>query len=104
MTNDPNFVSYNVFRALEHPLQKQRFVLALIFAIMLFPLIAAGLIFGTIVLIVPLFGFLLWLSGRVYFAYFLGNTILVSTNAHWFIPATGLPSRSSTEIFFVPFR
>jgi hypothetical protein len=78
MTTDPKFVSYNVFRALEHPLQKQRFVLALIFAIMLFPLIAAGLIFGTIVLIVPLFGFLLWLSGRVYFAYFLGNTILVS--------------------------
>jgi len=66
------------FLSLKHPLQTRRFALALFFALILFPLIAAGLIAGTVVLLVPLFGFLLWLSGRVLFAYYLGNSILVS--------------------------
>jgi hypothetical protein len=66
------------FLSLKHPLQLRRFALALFFALILFPLIAAGLVAGTVVLIVPLFAFLLWLSGRVMFAYFMGNSILVS--------------------------
>lgn len=78
MADNGKFISDQVFYGLEHPLQRRRFVLALIFALLLFPLIAVGLIFGTIVLIVPLFGFLLWVSGRVLYARFLGNSILVS--------------------------
>src|SRR5436309_808040 len=72
------FISDREFRELEHPLQQRRFALALTFAILLFPLIAMGLIFGTIFLVVPFFAFALWLGGRVLFAYFLGNSILAS--------------------------
>jgi hypothetical protein len=67
-----------VFLSLKHPLQPRRFALALFFALLLFPLIAAGLVAGTVVLIVPFFGFLLWLSGRVFYSHFLGNSILAS--------------------------
>jgi hypothetical protein len=66
------------FRSFEHPLQPRRFALALFFALMLFPLIAAGLVAGTVVLVVPLFAFLIWMSGRVMYATFLGRAILVS--------------------------
>ncbi len=78
MADSGKFISDQAFRALKHPLQRRRFVLALTFAIMLFPLVAVGLIFGTLVLIVPFFAFLLWVSGRILFAYYLGNSILVS--------------------------
>jgi hypothetical protein len=78
MLDKREIISDQTFQALRHPLEKRRFALALVFAIILFPLIAAGLIFGTIVLIVPLFALLLWLSGRVLYAYFLGNCVLVS--------------------------
>ncbi len=78
MTEPLQVISDNVFLSLKHPLQPRRFALALFFSLILFPLIAAGLIAGTIVIIVPLFAFLLWLSGRVLFARFLGNSILVS--------------------------
>jgi hypothetical protein len=78
MADSGKFINDQAFRALQHPLQRRRFALALIFAMLLFPLIAIGLIFGTIVLIVPLFGVLLWIGARMLFARFLGNSILVS--------------------------
>ena len=78
MVDNGKLIDDQAFHALQHPLQRRRFVLALIFALLLFPLIAICLIFGTIVLIVPLGGVLLWISGRVLFARFLGNSILAS--------------------------
>jgi hypothetical protein len=71
-------IADEVFLSLKHPLQPRRFGLALFFALILFPLIAAGLVAGTVVLIVPFFAFLLWMSGRILFAHFMGNSILVS--------------------------
>jgi hypothetical protein len=79
MLDKRKVINDQAFYALQHPLERRRFVLALVFAIILFPLIAAGLIFGTIVLIVPFFALLLWISGRVLYAYFLGNCVLVSS-------------------------
>lgn len=61
-----------------YPLQNRRYYLALGFSIILFPLIAAGLIAGTIFLIVPAAALLLWLGMRIFFANMLGNSILVS--------------------------
>ena len=61
-----------------HPLRRRRFYLALVFATLLFPLIAFGLIAGTIFLLVPFIALLLWLSARVLFAKFMGNMVLVS--------------------------
>jgi hypothetical protein len=71
-------ISGRAFYAYAHPLQKRRFYLALVFSIMLFPLIAAGLIAGTVFLIVPAVAFLLWVGMRILFARLLGNSILVS--------------------------
>ena len=59
MVDNGKLIDDQAFHALQHPLQRRRFVLALIFALLLFPLIAICLIFGTIVLIVPLGGVLL---------------------------------------------
>lgn len=78
MPESPQSITNEAFLALKHPLQRRRFALALFFALILFPLIGAALVAGTVVLVVPLFAFLLWLSGRVLFAYFVGNSILVS--------------------------
>jgi hypothetical protein len=76
---DSNQVMTNAdFRSLKHPLQDRRFALALFFALILFPLIAALLTVGTAILLVPLFAFLFWMSARVYYAYYMGNSILVS--------------------------
>lgn len=61
-----------------YPLQNRRYYLALVFSILLFPLIAVGLILGTIFLVVPFVALLLWVGMRVFFAYMLGNSILVS--------------------------
>lgn len=61
-----------------HPLRRRRFYLALVFATLLFPLIALGLAAGTLVLIVPLFALILWIAMRVLFAELMGNTVLVS--------------------------
>ncbi len=66
------------FRSYKHPLQPRRFALALFFALILFPLIGAGLVAGTVVLVVPLFAFLIWMSSRVMYSRFLGHSILVS--------------------------
>jgi hypothetical protein len=78
MADSGRSISDQAFRALQHPLQKRRFALALIFALFLFPLIAIGLVVGSIFLIVPLIGLLLWITARILFANFLGNSILVS--------------------------
>lgn len=78
MPEAPQSISKEEFLALKHPLQRRRFALALFFALILFPLIAVGLVAGTVVLVVPLFAFLFWLGGRVLFASFVGNSILVS--------------------------
>src|SRR5688500_17196192 len=60
------------FHSYAHPKQKRRFCLALVFATLLFPLMALGLVAGTIFLIVPLFALLLWLAMRTYFAHLIG--------------------------------
>jgi hypothetical protein len=78
MADSSQVLTREAFRSFKHPLYNRRFALALFFALMLFPLIAAGLVAGTIVLVVPLFAFLIWMSGRVIYAEFLGRAILVS--------------------------
>jgi Sel1 repeat len=67
------------FKLCVHPLQRRRFWLAIVFAIILFPAIALATIVGTLAFgLVPLIALLLWLSGRIFFAKFLGNSILVT--------------------------
>ena len=78
MADSPQTLTKEAFRSFKHPLYPRRFALALFFALLLFPLIGAGLVAGTIALVVPLFAFLIWMSGRVLYATFLGHSILVS--------------------------
>ena len=78
MPNDSGVISDRLFYAYAHPLYRRRFHLALVFAIILFPLIAVALVVGTVILIVPLMALLLWMGSRVLFARLLGNSILVS--------------------------
>src|ERR1022692_4031374 len=59
VSESPQSITDEVFLSLKHPLQRRRFILALFFALILFPLIAAGLVAGTVVLIVPLIALLL---------------------------------------------
>ena len=72
-------IADDVFYTIAHPSQEPRFYLALVFSIILFPLIAIGLVVGTIVLVVPLIALLLWIGARVMFAGMVGNSILVSS-------------------------
>jgi hypothetical protein len=78
MSADSDSISNQAFYSYSHPLQKRRFILALVFSALLFPLIALGLIAGTVALIVPLFALLVWIGARVLFAHYVGNTVLVS--------------------------
>jgi hypothetical protein len=78
MADSPQVLTKEAFRSFKHPLYPRRFALALFFSLLLFPVIAAALVAGTIVLVVPLFAFLIWMSGRVIYAEFLGRAILVS--------------------------
>jgi hypothetical protein len=78
MADSSQVLTKEAFRSFKHPLYNRRFALALFFALILFPVIAAGLVAGTVVLVVPLFAFLIWMSGRVIYAEFLGRAILVS--------------------------
>jgi hypothetical protein len=71
-------MSSETFYGYMYPLQNRRYYLALVLSVLLFPLIAVALILGTVVLIVPFFGLLLWFGMRVFFARMLGNSILVS--------------------------
>lgn len=78
MPADQEPISTRAFYAYAHPLQNRRFYLALVFSIFLFPVIAAGLVAGTVFLIVPAVAFLLWVGMRILFAHLIGNSILVS--------------------------
>jgi hypothetical protein len=78
MADSPQVLTKEAFRSFKHPLYPRRFALALFFSLLLFPVIAAALVAGTIVLVVPFFAFLIWMSGRVIYAEFLGRAILVS--------------------------
>jgi hypothetical protein len=78
MPDSNELLTKDVFQSFKHPLYPRRFALALFFALILFPLIAAGLAAGTVVLVVPLFALLIWMSGRVMYSTFLGHSILVS--------------------------
>jgi hypothetical protein len=89
MASDATVITDQVFDSLRHPLQHRRFVLALVFALILFPVIATGLVVGSVFLVVPLIGLLLWISGRVLYANFVGNCILVSTLSYPRIQAIG---------------
>ncbi|HUD85702.1 MAG TPA: hypothetical protein VMR17_04575 [Xanthobacteraceae bacterium] len=79
MAAQPGIISDRLLYAFAHPLQRRRFYLALVFSIILFPVIAVGLILGTMVLIVPVVAFFLWLGARVMFTRLLANSILVSS-------------------------
>src|SRR5262245_18743508 len=61
-----------------HPLRRRRFYLALVFASLLFPVVALLLNAGTVFVVVPLFALLLWMSKRTLYAYHIGNMVLVS--------------------------
>ena len=65
------------FNACIHPLQRARFALALIFTLLLAP-VMVGLA-GVFFYLVPVVVFVIWFAGRVLFARFLGNSILVSS-------------------------
>jgi hypothetical protein len=78
MAINPGVMSSETFYGYMYPHQNRRYYLALVCSIVLFPLIALGLILGTIVLIVPFVAFSLWLGMRVFFANMLGNSVLVS--------------------------
>ncbi len=78
MPESTRSITKEEFLSLKHPLQRRRFALALFFALILFPLIGVALVAGTVVLLVPFFAFLLWVGGRMMFARFMGNSILVS--------------------------
>ncbi|HLH11988.1 MAG TPA: hypothetical protein VKV77_08935 [Methylovirgula sp.] len=71
-------MSDRLFYAFAHPLHNRRFYLALVFSIILFPVIAIGLIAGTIFLVVPAFALVLWIGAQIFFARLIGNSILVS--------------------------
>jgi len=78
MAVDTQGMSDREFHGLAHPLLRRRYYLALVFSMLLFPLIATGLILGTIVLVVPLIALFLWIGMRVLFAWLIGNTVVVS--------------------------
>jgi hypothetical protein len=65
-------------KACIHPRQRMRFVLALICAIILAPLLIFLTIATTVTLILPWFIFFVWISGEVFFAQFVGNSVFVS--------------------------
>jgi hypothetical protein len=78
MSGNPEVMNDQTFYRFAHPSQKRRFYLALVFATLLFPLVAVALIAGTLLLIVPIIALLLWVTMRVLFASLIGNSIQVS--------------------------
>ncbi|HEV7672861.1 MAG TPA: hypothetical protein VGS22_30455 [Thermoanaerobaculia bacterium] len=71
-------MSNETFYGFMYPRQNRRFYLALVCSIVLFPLVAIGLILGTVFFVVPLAALVIWIGMRVFFAYMLGNSVLVS--------------------------
>lgn len=79
MALNTQHIDDELFFEVAYPYQKRRFYLALVFSVLLFPLIAVGMLAGTIVLIVPFIALLIWLTSRSLFAYLVGNMVLVSS-------------------------
>lgn len=71
-------MSNETFYGYMYPRQNRRFYLALVCSIVLFPLVAVGLILGTVFFVVPLAALVVWIGMRVFFAHMLGNSVLVS--------------------------
>jgi hypothetical protein len=71
-------ISDRLVYALAHPLQRRRFHLALVFSIILFPVVVIGLAIGTFVLVVPIFALFFWISSRVLLVHSFANSVLVS--------------------------
>jgi hypothetical protein len=80
MATNAEAMTAATFYGYMHPTQNRRYYLALVCSILLFPIIAVGLVAGTIVLVVPLIAFMSWMGMRVFFAYLLGNSILASAD------------------------
>jgi hypothetical protein len=78
MAATPVAMSDETFYGYMYPCQNRRFYLALVCSIVLFPLVAAGLILGMVAFVVPLVALAVWIGMRVFFAYMLGNSVLVS--------------------------
>jgi len=68
------------FKTYAHPLLLRRFVLALVFAGLLVPVVLGiiALTFGIILFYVLILVFLFWFSARVFFARMVGNSVVVS--------------------------
>lgn len=79
MALNTQHIDDELFFEVAYPHQNRRFYLALVFSVLLFPLIAIGMVAGTIVLIVPLIALIIWLTSRSLFAYLVGNMVLVSS-------------------------
>jgi len=71
-------ISDRDFSAYAHPLLGRRFALALVFSILLIPVMLLVVIYLTIILIAPFIGLVIWISARVFFARMLGNSVVVS--------------------------
>jgi len=78
MSPNTEAMTTQVFYRFVHPSYKRRFYLALVFATLLFPIIAIALIAGTLALIVPVVALVLWVGMRILFARLIGNSIQVS--------------------------
>jgi hypothetical protein len=78
MAIDTQAMSDRMFYGLAHPLLRRRFYLALVFSMLLFPLIAVGMVIGTFFLILPVIALVVWISMRVWFAWLICNRIVVS--------------------------
>ena len=65
-------------KACIHPRQRMRFILALLCAIILAPLLVFLAAATTITLILPWIIFFIWVSGEIFFANFVGNSVFVS--------------------------
>ncbi|MEO1552997.1 MAG: M48 family metallopeptidase [Pseudomonadota bacterium] len=66
------------FSKFKHPRQRPRAILASLFSLLLFPVIAVLIVAGTVGLIVPLIVLILWIATRVAFTNVMGNSVLVS--------------------------
>jgi hypothetical protein len=83
MTTMVTTIATEMYEICRHPLQRHRFVLALVFTLLFAPMIVTLAFLGTAVLsafvgVVAFIAFMIWFSARVLFARFLGNAILVS--------------------------
>ena len=80
MPSQPQPLSDRDFSTYAHPLLMRRFVLALVFAGLLVPLVLGIILFtfGFILVYVGIIVFIVWFSARMFFARMLGNSVVVS--------------------------